>query len=250
MIGTGWCFIANGITFFAIIFSLVAIRVDEMFPMPRRPKGGQPVREALRFVASRRDMAIIYSLLVIISTVAFNQPVVFPKLADLRWGGEELFGVVLAVMSIGSMTGSLMTARLHRVTMGYFLGSIALMAVAGFGLAWAPNLWVAFVWSVPFGVGGAGFIAGANALTQQECPPDMRSRLLALQAVAFLGSTPIGGPITGWIADNVSVEWALAYSSVIGLACVAVAGVLWRRRADRHVRDEPEPDPSPIVSTT
>ena len=230
-IGTGWCFIFNGITFFAIIFSLVAIRPAEMYRMPRRPKGGKPVREALAFVASRRDMAIIYSLLVIVSIVAFNQQVVLPKLADVRWGGEESFGVVLGVMSLGSLMGSLLTARQHRVTMRFFFGALVTMALAGFGLAWAPNIWIAFVWSIPFGLGSAAFVAGANALTQQECPPDMRSRLLALQAVAFLGSTPIGGPITGWIADNVSAEWALGYSSVISLCCVAVAAPLWRARS-------------------
>jgi MFS family permease len=173
-------------------------------------------------------MLIIYSLLVVISTVAFNQGTVLPKLADVRWGGEEAFGFVLAVMSVGSLTGSLLTARQHVVTMRWFFGGIVLMALAGFGLAWAPNLMLAFVWCVPFGIGGAAFIAGANAITQQECPPDMRSRLLALQAVAFLGSTPIGGPITGLIADNISAEWALAYSSVISLGCVAVAGPYWR----------------------
>ncbi len=230
-IGTAWCFIFNGLTFFAIIFSLVAIRREEMFPMPRRPKGGKPIREALHFVVGRRDMAIIYSLLVIVSAVAFNQAVVLPKLADERWGGEAVFGLVLAVMSFGSLTGSLLTARHHQVTMRWFFGSLVAMALAGFGLAWAPSLALAFVWSVPFGLGSAGFIAGANAIVQQECPPDMRSRLLALQAVAFLGSTPIGGPLTGVIADNVSAEWALAYSSVISLMCVAIAAPLWRARA-------------------
>lgn len=227
-IGTAWCFIFNGFTFFAIIFSLVAIRPREMFTMPRRPKGGKPIREALHFVVGRRDTLIIFSLLIVISTVAFNQAVVFPKLADERWGGEEAFGLVLAIMSIGSFTGSLLTARQHRVSMRFFFAAIVGMALAGFGLAWAPNLAMAFVWAVPFGMGGAAFIAGANALTQQESPPDMRSRLLALQAVAFLGSTPIGGPITGFIADNVSAEWALAYSSVVSLGCVAVAATYWK----------------------
>jgi MFS family permease len=238
-IGTGWCFVVNGMTFFAIIFSLLAIRPAEMFTMPRRPKGGKPIREALRFVASRRDTTIIYSLLVIVSMVAFNQAVVFPKLADERWGGEEGFGLVLAVMSVGSLVGSLLTARQHRVTMRFFLGAIVGMALAGFGLAWAPNLPVAFLWAVPFGIGGAAFVAGANALTQQECPPDMRSRLLALQAVAFLGSTPIGGPITGFIADNVSAEWALAYSSVISLGCVVVASAYWNAGARKTAELNP-----------
>jgi MFS family permease len=111
------------------------------------------------------------------------------------------------------------------------------MALAGFGLAWAPNLVMAFVWCVPFGIGGAVFIAAANAITQQECPPDMRSRLLALQAVAFLGSTPIGGPITGLIADNVSAEWALAYSSVISLVCVGLAMMYWRSGSRSDTRE-------------
>lgn len=227
-IGTAWCFILNGITFFAIIFSLVAIRRDEMFPALRRPKGGKPIREAVRFVVGRRDMLVIYSLLIVVSTVAFNQATVFPKLADVRWGDENVYGFLLAVMSVGSLTGSLLTARQHVVTMNWLFGSVVLMALAGFGLSWAPNLWTAYAWCVPFGVGAAAFISASNAITQQECPPDMRSRLLALQAVAFLGSTPIGGPITGLIADNISAEWALAYSSVISLVCVTIAGAYWR----------------------
>ena len=226
-IGTGWCFTINGLTFFAIIFSLTAIRPSEMFTMPRRPKGGQPVREALRFVVGRRNILIIYITLIVVSTFAFNTTVVLPKLADERWGGETAFGIVLAVMSIGSLTGSLMTARFHHVSMRWFLASIVLMAVTGFGLAWSPSIWIAFVWAIPFGAGGAGFITAANAITQQESPADMRSRLMALQAVAFLGSTPVGGPITGFVADAWSAEWALAYGSVISLICVAGAGYFW-----------------------
>jgi len=226
-VGTGWCFLLNGVTFFAIIFSLTAIREDEMYTMPRRPRGGQPVREALRFVASRRDILVVYVTLLIVSTFAFNTTVVLPKLADERWGDETAFGIVLAVMSIGSLTGSLLTARFHRVTMRWFMANIILLAVAGFGLAWSPSIWIAFIWSIPFGAGGAGFITAANAITQQESPPDMRSRLMALQAVAFLGSTPVGGPITGFVADAWSAEWALAYGSVISLVCVAGAGFYW-----------------------
>jgi MFS family permease len=86
-------------------------------------------------------------------------------------------------------------------------------------MAWAPNLAAAFAWSLPLGIGGAGFITAANAISQQESPSDMRSRLMALQAVAFLGTTPIGSPITGWIADTVSAQWSLAYGGVITLVC-------------------------------
>ena len=95
--------------------------------------------------------------------------------------------------------------------------------------------------AIPLGGGGAAFIAALNAISQQESPPDMRGRLLALGAVAFLGTTPIGAPITGWVADNVSAEWSLAYGSVIALVCAGI-GMAARRRSisadvppdDRH----------------
>ena len=96
----------------------------------------------------------------------------------------------------------------------------------------APTAWAAVLLGIPVGMGGAAFIAGQNAISQQESPPDMRGRILALGAVAFLGSTPIGAPITGWVADHVAAEWSLAYGSVVTLAAVAV-GYTIRRRQQR-----------------
>ena len=236
IVGTGVCFLFNGATFAAIIFSLTALRRDEMYSSPPRPKGGQPVRDALRFIIGRRDLLVVFVVLVIVSTVAFNQQVVFPKLAEQHWGGDQAFGYVLGVMSLGSLTGALLTARLRRVTMRWYFGNIVILSLSAFGIAWSPNIWVAFAWAIPLGLGSAGFVTAANAITQQESPSDMRGRLMALQAVAFLGSTPIGGPITGVIADRVSVEWALGYGRVISLAAVFGAAVVWavttRRRTD------------------
>ena len=82
----------------------------------------------------------------------------------------------------------------------------------------------------PYGIGSAGFITAANVLTQQAAPSDMRSRLMALQAVAFLGSTPIGGPITGYIADNYGAEWSLAYGCIIAIVTAVGAVVFWRAK--------------------
>jgi MFS family permease len=174
-------------------------------------------------------------MLIIVSTFAFNHTVALPKLADENWGGDAAFGLVLAVMSFGSLTGSLLTARLERVPMRWYVANAALLGVSAFGLAWAPSVALAYAWAIPMGVGGAGFITAANAITQQESPADMRSRLMALQAVAFLGSTPIGGPITGVIADVVSAEWSLAYGGAISLACAAGVGAVWLLN-DRQLR--------------
>jgi MFS family permease len=81
------------------------------------------------------------------------------------------------------------------------------------------------LFGIPLGLGGAGMVTAMNAISQAECPPEMRGRILALTAVAFLGSTPIGGPITGWIGDNIGPEWSLAYGSIITIG--ALVGLVW-----------------------
>ena len=227
-LGTGWLFILNGISYTAMLYGITGLRKSEMYPPMRRPAGGSPVRDVFKFVAGNRRLATMFSVYGMVSTFAFNYGVALPKLADVRWGDARAFGWIMAVTGIGNLTGALLTARLKVVTMRWFVSNIALLGLSAIGLAFAPNLLVAFLWSVPLGLGGAAMIASGNAISQQESPPDMRGRLLALTAVAFLGSTPIGGPITGLIADNVSPEWSVAYGGVITLISAAVAAVMWR----------------------
>lgn len=227
-LGTGWLFILNGLSYAAMVYGLTGLRKSEMYPAMRLPAGGSPVRDVFRYVAHNRRLATMFSVYLVVSTFAFNYSVVLPKLADIRWGSAQAFGWILAVTGIGNLAGALLTARLQVVTMKWFVGNVALLGVASIGLAFSPNLMVAFIWSVPLGLGGAAMIASGNAISQQESPPDMRGRLLALTAVAFLGSTPIGGPITGLIADKISLEWSIGYGGVITLISVAIAALAWR----------------------
>ncbi|MEY3617431.1 MAG: hypothetical protein RL726_129, partial [Actinomycetota bacterium] len=202
-----------------------AINVRELRVSPKAPRGGTPVRDALRFVRRDRELFVLHMVLIAVSTFAFNYSVSLPKLSAVRWGDERWFGWVLAVVSVGSVVGSLMAASRKQATIRMFFVSVTLLGVAGPFLAWAPSGWWAFVAAVPLGIGGAGFLANFNGLVQQKCPADMRGRLLALSAVAFLGSTPVGGPITGVIADSWGPEWSLAYGSLISLVAIAVAFV-------------------------
>ncbi len=227
-LGTGWLFILNGFSYAAMIYGIYGLRKSEMYPPMQRPAGGSPVREVFKYVAGNRRLLTMFTVYLIVSTFSFNFGVALPKLADIRWGDEQAFGWVMASTGVGNLAGALLTARLKIVSMTWFVGNIALLGISGIGLAFAPNVWFAFLWSIPLGIGGAAMIASGNAISQQESPPDMRGRLLALTAVAFLGSTPIGGPITGLIADAISPEWSLAYGGLIALVCAAVAVVAWR----------------------
>lgn len=233
-LGTGWLFVANGVSYAAMIAGVLGLRKHEMRVAPRAPKGGTPVRDALRFVVHHEKLLVTFIVFTLVSTFAFNYGVALPKLADEVWGNEKYFGWVLAVTSFGSMLGALINARKVRITYRWVASMTIVLGVANIGLAWAPNIVVAFLWSVPLGVGGAAMISSANSITQQESPPDMRGRLLALTAVAFLGSTPIGGPVTGWVADAISVHWALAYGGIIAVVSGTVMLVWILSRHPEH----------------
>jgi MFS family permease len=231
-LGAGWLFIVNGISFVAILWPLWSIDRTTLHQSERAPRGGTPVRDAVRFIVRDRRLFTTFIVFTLVSTFAFNYSVSLLKLADVRFGDRRYFGILLATTGLGSLIGSLLTAARPRVTTWWFYGNGLLLGVSGLALAWAPNTPVALLVSVPVGMGGAAFIAGQNAILQQEAPPAMRGRLLALSAVAFLGSTPVGAPITGWIADHVSAEWSLAYGSVITLVA-ASCGLVYRQRSQR-----------------
>lgn len=230
-VGFGWCFMINGISFVGIVGGLLLMNRQELHHTKPAPRGGTPVRDALRYIRNDPSLARVFIVMVVVSTFAFNYQVALPLIVEDRWHARESwFGILLAVVSAGSFAGSLFVAGRAEVTERLYYFFTFMLAGSAIAMAFVPNVWWAVVVSVPMGVGGAGFLAIGNALSQVRTPGEMRSRMLALVAVAFLGSTPIGGPITGLIADIVGSEWALAYGGILTLAA-AIWGSLALSRA-------------------
>jgi len=233
-LGVGYLFFFNGVSFVAILVGLLKIRKNELIQRQLMARGGTPIRDALKFVGETKPLLTVMIVFALVSTFAFNYTVSLPKLADKVWGRQDIFGWILAAISVGSIFGALFTARLGKGVYRWFTANTILLGATNLGLAWAPTMWIGFFWAVPLGFAGASVLAGINAISQLESPVDMRSRLLALTAVAALGSTPIGGPITGFIADSVSVQWSLAYGGFISLALGAYMVLwMWRKGIDR-----------------
>jgi predicted MFS family arabinose efflux permease len=228
-------FIINGVSFIGLLWPLMAIDRTVLHPSPPAQRGGTPVRDAIRFIVRDRRLLVVFVVFALVGTFSFNYSVSLLKIADVRYGRNTFFGILLAATGVGSMIGSLFTGARERVTTYWFFGNGVLLGVSGLALAWAPNAWAAVVLAIPVGFGGAAFISSQNAIVQQEAPSDMRGRLLALGAVAFLGTTPIGAPITGWVADHVSAEWSLAYGSVIALVAVGFGSAARRRSVSSNV---------------
>ena len=218
--GVGWMFVINAVTSAAIIFSIITIDRSLVTEPPRVAKGGQPIREAIRFIAQTPLFASVFIIYTVVSTFGYNHNVALPRIADAAWGNRMWFGWVMTATSLGSLIGSLLTAGRRTVTVGWMTANAFVLGVAGVALAFSSSGPVALIVAIPLGLGGAGFIASMNSWSQDMCPPEMRGRVLAFSAVAFLGSYPIGGPITGVIGDSIGLKWSLLYGAVIVLGCV------------------------------
>jgi MFS family permease len=232
LVGTAWCFLLNGLSFLALLGALLAIDRSKLRKTPSAQRTGRPVREGLAAVWADPVLRLTLVIFAVVSTFAFNYSVSLPLLVDKLGAKEEVFGWLLSSTSFGSVAGSLLVARRRQVGQRHMYVSLAVLGGAGMALALAPNLPVAFVAGIPLGMGGAGFIAVSNIIFQDRIDPAMRSRVLALTAVAFLGSTPIGSPITGFIGDQWGARWSQLYGSLVAAACIAAAALVLRRRSD------------------
>ena len=215
--GTGWLFIFNGISFAAILFSIMSMDKTQLYPAPRSAPGGKPVREALSYIRQDQSLFAVFIVLTIVSTFAFNYSVVLPKLSDRVWNEPNGYAILLSMTSLGSIVGALATARFRSITINWYASMLTICAISCIAMGFAPNFYVACAVAIPLGLGGTGLVAAMTGITQQKVSSEMRGRMMALQSVAFLGSTPIGGPITGWIGDHISIRWSIAYGGVLAL---------------------------------
>jgi len=195
-VGVSWCFLANGVSYGAAVVAFVVMRLDEFFAVEPVPKRKGQLREGLRYAWSTPALRVPLLLTAVIGTLAFNFQVVLPLLAKQTFGGAaETFGALYACMSVGSVIGALVSAHEARATQRFVLGSTLVFGIALLAAAFAPTLGVEMLVLVPVGAAGVAFTAMANGVLQTESAPEMRGRVAALFSVAFLGSTPIGGPI-------------------------------------------------------
>jgi MFS family permease len=231
-IGTGWCFAINAASFVAVLGGLLLMDPTELRVAPRAPRGGRPLRDSIAFVAGDPLLRPMFVALLVVSTFAFNYNVALPLLVKRSFGGgATAVGWLLAVTSVGSVIGSLTVASRRVVGAGAFAAAMVVLGVAATALGAVPGLAGAYAVAVPMGIGGAAFLAASNGIMQPRTPPHMRGRLLALQATAFLGSTVIGGPVTGWVGDHLGSGWSVSYGGLVTLATVA-----WFVRHTRRTR--------------
>jgi MFS family permease len=231
-IGTAPVFFVNGITYLAVVMALLAMRVAELHPRERVGKARGQIREALRYVWRTPALRIPMILMALVFTLSFNFQVLVPLLAERTFeGGAGTFGGLLALLGLGSLTGAIvMAAR----SSGSNVRRLAVAAIAlgatSLLLAMAPSLPAAWL-AAPFaGAAGTAFAITANSTLQLNASPAFRGRVMALYTVVFIGSTPIGGPIAGWVGEHLSPRIGLGGGAVIAILAGVLVMTSMRRR--------------------
>jgi MFS family permease len=228
-VGFGWAFLVDGVSYIAVLMALWLMRTDELRPAPVTLRARGQVREGLRYARSVPELWVPLLMMAVVGTLAFNFQVVFPLYVIRDLGGDDTsFTLLFSVVSVGAFIGALASA--HRRQVG--IGNVARSAVA-FGASLAlisvmPSMAFAYPVGVLVGLASISFLTASTAIVQLRADPSMRGRVLALQAMVFLGSTPIGGPIVGWIAEHMGARYA------VGVGAVAALGAgLWGMAVDR-----------------
>jgi MFS family permease len=241
-LGVSWCFFANGVSYSAAVLAFMAMRENEFFAVEPVPKRKGQLREGLRYAWSTPALRLVLVLTAVIGTLAFNFQVVLPLLAQETFsGGAETLGVLYAFMSIGSVIGALVSAHEAQATRRFVLGAALAFGTSLVVAAFAPTLGLELLVLVPVGAAGIAFTAMSNGVLQTECAPEMRGRVAALFTVAFLGSTPIGGPIIGWVSQQLGPRAGLWVGGVATLTVTiaAIAGIRRHREVPRQMLASP-----------
>ncbi|MDA8292680.1 MAG: MFS transporter, partial [Actinomycetota bacterium] len=230
-VGVGWCFVANAVSFVAVVGSLTTMDRGALRPSPPVARRRGQLREGFAYVARTPELLVPLVMIAVVGTLAYEFQVTLPVLAERTFhGGARAYGFITAAMGAGAVVGGLVTAarggtglRSLTIAAAIFGGAILLASLA-------PDIGAEIVALVLVGYGSVSFLARSNSTLQLEAAPAMRGRVMALWSVAFMGSTPVGGPLIGWVTDLGGARTGLGVGAA-SCECAALVGVAMIARA-------------------
>jgi len=235
-IGSGWVFIVNAATFLAMLLALMLMRRSLLAPrLKSRSRGG--LAAGFRYVWGRSDLRVVFVTVFLLGAFGMNFPI-FASTMALEFGaGADGYGVLSSVLAIGSLIGALLAARRDRARV-----RVVILAAGGFGIAAfvssAMPTYASYAVTLTFtGFMIVTLLTTANGYVQITTDPALRGRVLALYMAVIMGSTPIGAPIAGWVADTFGPRAAIMLGGTAGFVACAI-GVIWVATSGRLRRHE------------
>ncbi|GAB3442863.1 MFS transporter [Phycicoccus ginsengisoli] len=223
--GTGWTLLVNTLTFVAVLLALAAMRGGELKPAPRLARGKGAIKEGVRYVRNRPDIQLVMLLVFVLGTFGMNFQVTTALMATNEFHkGPEEYGLLGSIMAIGSLTAALLSARRARARLRTLLVALVGFTVSTALASLAPTYGLFALALVPTGLAALTALTTANAMVQTRVDPAMRGRVMALYMAIFMGGTPLGAPLIGWIGDAWGARWTIAIGTIaVGVTLVAVS---------------------------
>ena len=230
-VGPGWVFLINTTTFLALLFSLWKIPASSLRLLPRAAPGKGRIREGLRYVRFRPDIVVVLVAVFIVGTLGLNFVLFIAAMVGTEFGLDAgAFGLMNSIMAIGSVTGALLSAGRSKPRLRVIFGAAGAFGVTSGLAALAPGYFWFGVALVPVGLFAITMMTSANGYVQTTTDPVMRGRVMALYMAIFMGGTPIGAPLVGWVANVAGPRWSMSVAAVSGLLA-ALIGMVWIIRA-------------------
>jgi MFS family permease len=230
-VGIATAFLVNAVSYLAVIGGLLAMDPARLHRLPPVERASGQIRAGLRYVWTTPVLRSTIALVAVVGTLGLNFRVALPLLARFTFGGDAtVYGALASIMAAGSVVGALAAARRSRPSPALLLGSVAVFGVLSVAAAAAPTLALEMVVLAPLGLASIAFLATANSTVQLGSSPELRGRVMALYGLVFLGSTPLGGLLAGWMADRFGPRSIMLLAGVSSLVAAGVAAVLMRRR--------------------
>jgi MFS family permease len=248
VLGVADCFAFNAATFLVMILFLRAMDPAQLRTPPRRERASGQLRLALAYVRDTPALRVPLLMMALVGTVSFNFQVLLPLLASFTWHGTaSTYALLTAAMGVGSVIGALVAGARGRVTPRLLVVASFAFGVAELLVAVAPTLPLQVLALPLVGAASVTFAAGVNSTLQLAVEPVMRGRVMALYSVVFLGSTPIGAPLVGWLAEALGPRAGLVAGGAAALIAAAGARTAFARiHAARP--EPPAPRPRPGVA--
>ncbi len=231
-VGTEPCFALNALTFAVMIGALAGMDVPALRPAKVATRQPGAIREGLRCVRGSPALWVPLALMAIVGTLGFNFQALLPLLARETFdGGATTYAVLVSAMGLGAVAGALITGAWGRVSSSLLVAASLAFGVLAVVAAGAPTLALEALALAPLGAASVTLAATVNSALQLASEPSMRGRVMALYSVVFLGSTPIGAPLAGWLSEAVDPRAALVMAGVSGIVGAVVVRWAFRRAA-------------------
>jgi MFS family permease len=212
------CFAVNALSFAAMIVALRGMDPAQLRSAPRAQRERGAIRAALRYVRGTPELAVPLGLMALVGTLGFNFQVILPLLARYSFeGGAGAYAALVSAMGVGSVAGALVTGARGRTGPRLVAGAALAFGASALLAAAAPGMVVEIAALTVLGAAAVTFAATINSSLQLAVAPHMRGRVMALYSVVFLGSTPIGGPLAGWLSETYDPRVALLLAASAGL---------------------------------